>query len=434
MARLPEPRNAEGKTPKSRGTVGQPLPRNSINQAIPPAQGYFPPFIATAGDNAGDTCYFLLNSIFDPRTLQDNTGATRYSAVTPDIDLHAIWTDLLYQVVFSQFRMRQEPAISTIREMLDVIVDTTRCLGIYLSALSMSASRDPDMFNRARILGVYDGKVEMQSMLASLPLPRYLVELSLKYVGLVDVSGSYNYQNVGFLCTGDYEDFVTLYNAIISKPLARNFLHEIYPEIGLLGDPDGTRNSMDVLGAFINANYKTVTNGFAPYVVAEQSTDEPLRLAAGGLLSSYFISGTTKALTSTGWAVPGTGIGATGSVRSWFPAMCVWKRATGKDAVVIRNGNAQVYSVDGSLINVESIVDANLAVNIVHEYNMANDSATAPSSFTQFNGTTGSATAADVLSSENPRYRVSAGFSLGSVSANLQANVVSAFRDIFLPF
>lgn len=433
MAKLPEPRNAEGKAPRQRPTVGTPLPRNSVNQGIPPAQGYFPPFIATAGDNAGDTCYFLLNSIFDPRTLQNVDGTPRYSFITPEVDLHSIWFDLLYQVVFSQFRMRNEPSVTTIREMLDVIVDTTRCLGIYLTALSMSSSRDPDMFNRARILGVYDGKVEMQSMLASLPLPRYLVELSLKYVGLVDVSGSFNFQNVGFLYTGDYDDFVTLYNAIISKPLARNYLREIYPEIGLIGDPDGTRNTMDVLGAFINANYKTVDNGFAPYVMAEQSTDEPLRLASSGVLSSYFLNGTTKAHTATGWAVPGTGIGATGSVRSWFPAMCVWKRATGKDAVVIRTGTAQGYSVAGSLINVESIVDANLAVNLVHEYNMATGSAAAPSAFTQFNGTSGSGTGVDTLSAENPRYRVSAGFSLGSVSATLQANAVSAFRDILLP-
>lgn len=300
MAKLPEPRNAEGKAPRQRPTVGTPLPRNSVNQGIPPAQGYFPPFIATAGDNAGDTCYFLLNSIFDPRTLQNVDGTPRYSFITPEVDLHSIWFDLLYQVVFSQFRMRNEPSVTTIREMLDVIVDTTRCLGIYLTALSMSSSRDPDMFNRARILGVYDGKVEMQSMLASLPLPRYLVELSLKYVGLVDVSGSFNFQNVGFLYTGDYDDFVTLYNAIISKPLARNYLREIYPEIGLIGDPDGTRNTMDVLGAFINANYKTVDNGFAPYVMAEQSTDEPLRLASSGVLSSYFLNETTKAHTATG--------------------------------------------------------------------------------------------------------------------------------------
>lgn len=434
MAKLPEPRNAEGKGPRTKGAVGAQLPRNTVNQGIPPAQGYFSPFIATAGDNAGDTCYFLLNSIFDPRTLQANDGAQRYSAIAPVIDLQSIWFDLLYQVIFAQFRMRNEPSPTTISDMMDVIVDTTRCLGIYLSAMSMSASRDPDMFNRARILGVYDGKVEMQSMLASLPLPRYLVELSLKYVGLTDVSGSYNFQNVGFLATGDYADFVTLYTNIMSKPLARNYLREIYPEIGLIGDPDGTRNAMDVLGAFINANLKVVDSGFAPYVVAEQSTDEPLRLASSGVLSSYFSTANSRAHTATGWAVPGTGIGATGSVRSWTPAMCVWKRATGKDAAITRTGTSQDYSVSGSVINVETAVDANLAVNIVHEYNMAYTPTAAPSTFTSFNGTTGSQLAADELSLENPRYRVSAGFSLGSVSATLQANAVSAFRDILLPY
>jgi len=432
--RLPEPRNAEGNAPRmGQRVIGTPLPSNGIQQGVPPAQGYFTPFIPTAGDTAGDTVYFLISSIFDPRTVQDaTTGASVYSAAPTGQDYRSIWWDLLYQVVFAQFRMRQEPNFTTFVEMLEVIVDTTRMLGIYLSALSMSNSRDPDMFARSRVLSLYDAKVEMQSMLASLCLPRYLVELSLKYIGLVDVSGSYNFQNVGFLAVGDYASFTALYSNVMSKPLARNFLRQIYPEIGLIGDPDGSRNLPDVLQAFVNANYKDVPSGFAPYIVVDGASDETLRLHSGGLLSTCKRSGAGGLSTITGWAVPGSGIGAS-TVRTYIPSMCVWKSATGKDAVITRNIASQAYSVVGSDVYMETLQNAPLAVNMVHEYNINQDDTNAASAIAAYNGTTGVSTVSEFMSTENTRYRVSAGFQLGQITFDLQANVVSLFRDIFLP-
>lgn len=423
-----ERRSAEGSSPRS---VGSPLPSNKVQQSVPPGVGFFSPFVPTAGDTAGDTVYFLLNSIFDPRTLQTDS-ANRYSTMVPGQDYRSIWQDLIYQIIFSSFRMRQEPNATVISEMMDVICDTTRMLGIYLSALSMSASRDPDMFARSRILNLFDAKVEMQSMLASLPLPRMLVELSLKYVGLVDVAGSYNFQNVGFLCNGDYSDFTTLYANVMAKPLARNYLRQIYPEIGLIGDPDGTRNAMDILQMFINANVKETSDAFVPYVLVDQATDESLRLQSGGLLCSTSRSG-NRAFTVTGWAVPGTGIGAVGSVRTWFPSLCVWKSSSGRDAALVRSTASQAYSFSAPTINVETQANAALCVNLVHEYNMNIDNLSPAYSYTSWNSTSGSATASDALATDNTRYRVSAGFSLGSLSYDLQANIVSAFRDIMLP-
>lgn len=427
MARLPEPRNAEGNSPRVTGT---PLPRNTINQGIPPAPGFFSPFIPTAGDTAGDTVYFLLNSIFDPRTMQTTAGTNTYSVAVPGQDYRSIWLDLLYQIVFNQFRMRQEPTLSTLVEMLDVIVDTTRCLGIYLTALAMSQSRDPDMFARARVLNVYDAKVEMQTMLATLPLPRYLVELSLKYIGLVDVSGSYNFQNVGFLCTGDYADFTALYANIMSKPLARNFLRQIYPEIGLLGDPGGSKNTADTLQMFVNASFKSVSSGFVPYILADGASDESLRLHSGGILGATERG--TSIHTITGWAAPGSGIGNS-SVRVFWPSMCVWKPSTGKDAAITRTFASQAYSTAAGVVTFETQLNAALAVNMVHEYNMNKNDASPIDVATVFNGTAGQVVTAESLALENARYRVSAGFQLGSLTYDLQANVVSLFRDILLP-
>lgn len=431
--RLPEPRNSEGNAPRmGQRTIGTPLPSNRIQQSVPPAQGYFTPFIPTAGDTAGDTVYFLISSIFDPRTLQDATsGASVYSSATSGQDYRSIWLDILYQVVFAQFRMRQEPNTTTLIQMLEIIVDTTRMLGIYLSALSMSNSRDPDMFARSRVLNLYDAKVEMQSMLASLCLPRYLVELSLKYIGLVDVAGSYNFQNVGFLSVGDYPSFIALYSNVMSKQLAQNFLRQIYPEIGLIGDPDGSRSLPDVLQAFINANYKDSGSGFAPYIVADGASDEALRLHSGGLLSTYNRSNGGLS-TITGWAVPGSGIGGN-TVRTYIPSMCVWKSSTGRDAVITRNIASQAYSVVGSTVSMETLQNAPLAVNMVHEYNMNQNDGNAASAIAAYDGTTGESSSSEPMSTENPRYRVSAGFQLGQITYDLQANVVALFRDILFP-
>jgi len=427
MARkLPEPRNAEGGSPR---VTGSPIPGSKINQSIPPAQGYFSPFVPTAGDTAGDTAYFLVNSIFDPRTLQNSDGTVRYANVALGQDYRSIWQDILYQIVFAQFRMRQLPTQTTLNEMLEVICDLTRCLGIYLTALSLSASRDPDMFARSRVLGLFDSKMEMQSQLAILPLPRFLVELSLKYIGLVDVSGSFNFQNVGFLSSGDYNAFNTLLSNVRSKSFALNFLRQIYPEIGLIGDPDGSRSIPDILQAFINANVKEAGSGFAPYVAVEQATDEPIRLASGGILHTVSRSG-VGTHTITGWALPGSGIGTDPAVRTWVPSMCVWKAATGKDAAVTRTVASQAYDISAGAI--ETLQNAPLAVNLVHEYNMNSSDTLAAINPHTINVSTGSP-GFDSLAAETTRYRVSAGFGLGSITYDLQANAVSIFRDMLLP-
>jgi hypothetical protein len=325
--------------------------------------------------------------------------------------------------------MRQEPSLTTIEEMLEIIVDLTRCLGIYLSAMSMSASRDPDMFARSRVLGLFDAKTEMQSQLAYLPLPRFLVELSLKYVGLVDVSGSFNFQNVGFLTTGDYSAFVALMSNIRSKQLALNFLRQIYPEIGLLGDPNGSRDIADNLQAFINANVKESSSGFAPYVTVDQASEEPIRMASGGMLSTVIRTG-VGAHTVTGWAWPGSGIGADPSIRVWNPSLCVWKSSAGKDAAVTRTTASQAFNTATGAF--ETLQNAPLAVNLVHEYNMNSSDSAAAYNATTINGSSGTITT-DSLAAETTRYRVSAGFGIGSITYDLQANVVSMFRDMLLP-
>lgn len=429
MAKLKQPSDSTGNAPRVSGT---PLPSNNVQgQGIPPAPGYRSPIISTQGNSNGDTVYFLVSNVFDPRTLQSSTFTNTYSVITPGQPYTSIWFDLLYQVLFDAFRMRNEPSTTTLIEMMEVIVDTTRMLGIYLSALTMSQSRDPDMFQRSRTLGLFDAKAEMQSILAGLCLPRYILEVSLKYIRLMDVTGSANYQNVGFLVNGDYAAFLTLFENVQTKPLARNYLRKVYPEIGLIGDP-GAGMIPDVLEAFINANLKTGTGGFSPFVVVEGSSGEVQRHASFGLLHSV-LSGLAVS-TTTGWAVPGSGTGGSANVRTHLPSLCQWKSAANKDAAIMSTGTPQSYSVVGSTISFETIIDGNLTSNIVHEYNMNESDSVAAGNLTGFNGTTGGGIGSVIPHSAfDTRYRVSAGFELAQLSFNLQANVVTGFRDILLP-
>lgn len=430
---LDGPKNAEGKAPRpSRTSVGTPMPRGTINQSIPPAQGYFDPVIRVSGNTAGDTVYFLLTNVFDPRTLMTDAGVSRYTIASGQ-PYRDIWFDIMYQVLFAGYRMRQEPAAATINEMMEIIVDTSRMLGIYLTALTMSASRDPDMFARSRALGLFDSKIEMQTVLAGLVLPRQIVELNLKYIRLMDTANDFNYQNVGFLTIGDYDAFQALHSSVRSKGLALNFLRGLYPEIGLLGDPNAGYIP-DVLQAFINANLKTIqsTDAYAPYVLVDGASDEVKKINSGGILHSVTKSNTAHTL--TGWGIPGSGVGNIPALRSYVPAMCVWKAEPSKDAAITANaGSPQIYAVNTTtnVVTLETVNDVALANNIVHEYNMNCANAAAMVNPLTFNGTSGAITSA-ALAGSDTRYRVSAGFGLGALTFDLQANVTSAIRDILL--
>lgn len=428
---LDGPKTSEGKQPRpSRATVGTPMPRGTINQSIPPAQGYFDPVIRVSGNTAGDTVYFLLTNLFDPRTMMNDSGVSRYTVASGQ-PYQDIWFDIMYQLLFAGFRMRQEPATSTITQMMEIIVDTSRMLGIYLTALTMSASRDPDMFARSRALGLFDSKIEMQTVLAGLVLPRQLVELNLKYIRLMDTANDFNFQNVGFLTIGDYEAFQALHSSVRSKGLALNFLRGLYPEIGLLGDPNAGYIP-DVLQAFINANLKTLlsTDSYAPYVLVDGATEEVKRINSSGILHSVTRGNTAH--TITGWGVPGSGVGAVPALRTYVPAMCVWKQENTRDAAITANsGSPQVYGNASGVITFETVNDAALANNMVHEYNMNASNSTAMVNPLTFNGTSGAVTTA-ALAATDTRYRVSAGFGLGAFTFDLQANVTSGIRDILL--
>lgn len=403
----------------------------SIAQTVPGSPGFFNASIPTQGNNQGDTVYALVSNVFDPRTLQPTAGGNTYSTITRGYDYTQLAQDYMYRLIFEQFRMRTEPALATINEMIDSIADIGRMLGIYLTALSMKQSRDPEMFARARALSLNNTFAEMQSMLQYLPLPRNIVNAAVKYIRLMDVAARDNYQNVGFLVNGDYDAFVALSASVRSRPLALNYLRQLYPELGVIGDPGSVYNA-DVMEAFANSNLRLGTSGFAPRIVADGSSGEVERMMSFGLLSTV-VEATNAAFTVTGWAAPGSGIGGVPNVRVWHPSLCRWKSATNKDAVITYTAADAVYSNAAGVVTYETVKDTPLAANIAHEYNMGYDSALPARNHLSLTAATGVLGTVDALAAEDVRYRVSAGFGLAFSSYKLDGNIMTGIYSMLAP-
>lgn len=400
----------------------------SIAQTIPGSPGFFSPIIPTQGNNLGDTIYALVSNIFDPRVLQNITsGADVYSGSARGYDYARLAEDFMYRLLFEKFRMRTAPEAAVIADMIACIADISRMLGIYLTALTMLQSRDPEMFARARALELNNTFAEMQSMLQYLPLPSNIAKTAVKYIRLMDVSAKDNYQNIGFLVNGDYNAFVSLAAAVRSRPLALNFLRQLYPEIGVIGDP-GSQYNADVMEAFANCNMKAGVGGFAPYITVEGSSGEVQALNSFGCLSTVQ-EGSGRTYAVTGWAAPGSGIAGAGSVRTFVPSICRWKDV-GRDAAIIYSGAAQTYAVAGADVTFETVVDPALASNVCHEYNMAYDDTIPAFNWAEFNTSTGAVDGASALAQEDVRYRVSAGFSLAKISYRLDGNTTTGIYSM----
>lgn len=413
-----------GGSNKGRFSGTEPVNFN-IAQTIPGAPGFFSPTIPTQGNSLGDTVYFLVSNVFDPRVMQNNNGTNRYSAVASGYAYNQLAQDFMFRLIFEKFRMRSAPDITTIYDMVATIADISRMLGIYLTALTMKQSRDPQMFARARQLSLNNTFAEMQAMLQYLPLPSNVLKTAVKYVRLMDVTGSNNYQNIGFLVNGDYDAFVALAGNVRSRPLALNFLRQLYPEIGVIGDP-GSQYNADVMEAFSNANLKLGTNAFAPYVTVEGSSGEVKALSSFGCLAS--INEVSTNYTVTGWAVPGSGVAGVSSVTSYLPYLCRWKTEGGRNrdgAIAYGAGNAN-YSVVGDLVTAERVQDPDLAANITHEYNIASSGNIAQFLYPDIDNVTGDLSGLpDALAQEDVRYRVTAGFSLEQLSYKLDGNIMT---------
>lgn len=402
----------------------------SLNANIPGVPGVQDSTtIPLQGNSVGDTVYTLISSVFDPRTLQTNPSpgtaiANVYSNKPAKFNYVTLARDYLYRIVFEEFKYRTEPSEQVIVDILDNICDISRMLGIYLTALTLKQSRDPEMFARARALELHDSLPEMQMALSDLPLPRNVTALNNEMIRLAEVSGSpTTYQNVGFLVNGNFAAFNALYNIVRGRSLALNFMRRLYPMIGVVGDP-GNAASADFLECFINAtHYKLGDGTFAPWVTVAGSSNVPQQLAAAGLLSSVAETAAPfNVVTMTGYAIPGTGY-SIGNVRSYVPYLCRWDSSNNIDAHVA--GTTASY-VPGATITPQRVADRSLYHNVVHEYNiMAGLGATDfPQTVTGFTSATGDLTTTSIIDVDT-RHRVSVGMTLGALSYRLDGNMMS---------
>lgn len=419
-----------------KGTHGSPLSLFNIAQSIPGIGNVRDDVvIPTSANSVGDTVYYLVSNPFDPRVLVNNlSGTPVYTGTEFGFDYYALAHDYLYRIIFDVFKYRNEPSAGIMTAIIDNIADIGRMLGILMTAYAMKQSRDPEMFRRARILGLHDSIPEMTASLSLLPLPRAVTAMITKYIGLGDIANDPTvYQNIGFLVNGNYDAFVTLAANLVStneRRLALNFMRRMYPELGVIGDP-GPRTGSEMLELFTNAHLKGGDGTFANWVTVQGSGPEARMMASAGLFHSVVEPGSTlvqRVYTLTGWAVPGTGYNTTsrpfGTVRTWFPSLCRWKFLSSTDGIdaAITRATTQAYTAAGLT---ETVSDVDLVANIGHEYNMMRIGTTPASNVLTWAPASGLETSSSSFTLEDTRYRVSAGFSLGSISYALDGNLMS---------
>lgn len=398
------------------GTAPQTL---NAGQTIPGVPGFVPPSIPTQGNSLGDTVYWLVHSIFDPRTLVKNDGTQEYSAVPSGYPYTQWMKDLLYRRIFASRPGRNEPDDTVLNQIIDNIADISRMIGIYCTAMQLHESRDPEMYQRARLLSLHDSLGEMQTILQYLPCPRPVLELNLKFIGLMDVSASKLYQNIGFLVNGDYAAFVTLYGNVRARTLGLNWMRVLFPEIGLIGQAQ--YGGPDVVQAFCNAQFKQASGTMCIYQYAEGASPMLENFHSAGMLHSVVDSLGGGYYTTTGWAVPGSGFGGVGAVRYFRPSLCRWNNDT--DAAIFRTSATQSYSNVAGVVTMAAVNDGPLAANVAHEYNL-NQTETLPMrNIPAYTIATGSIVgSSDTTAAEDTRYRVSSGFGLANLSYRYDAN------------
>lgn len=427
-----------------KGTHGSPLSLFNIGQSIPGIGNVRDDVvIPTSANSVGDTVYYLVSNPFDPRVLVNNlSGTPRMTGTEFGFNYYALAHDYLYRIIFDVFKYRNEPSPGIMTAIIDNIADIGRMLGILMTAYAMKQSRDPEMFRRARILGLHDSIPEMTAALSLLPLPKGVASLTTKYIGLGDIANDPSvYQNIGFLVNGNYDAFITLASNLVStndRRLALNFMRRMYPELGVIGDP-GPRSGSDMLELFTNAHLKTGDGTFCNWVSAAGSGNEARLLASAGLFHAVEEPGSSlfqRVFTLTGWAVPGTGYNTGsrpyGTVQTWFPSLCRWKFLSSTDGVdgAIARATTQAYTAGGL---VETVQDTDLIANIGHEYNMMRSSGgTAAQNILTWDPPTGITTSASNFTLEDTRYRVSAGFQLGALSYKLDGNLMSGLYSMLV--
>lgn len=409
-----------------RAPIAGPVPSLSMPPNLPGGSDPIPPTIPYEGEQDGRSIYYLISSIFDPRTTQFFFGETtpnsqRYSGMANGFDYSRHVEDLLYRIIFDTRPGRQEPPVSVVMQIVENICDISRMLGIYLTALSLKQSKDPQMFERARTLDLRDSFVEMQTILMDLPCPKFIAGLNSKFMKLMDISDGPVIQNVGFLSVGDFSVFLALYNNVRSRREALGWMRVMYPPLGNVGDP-GNAYDPDVFEMFVNAQNKATATNQVIYTKVAGASDIPQMLASAGMLHTVYRTGLNLIHTVTGWVVPGSGFGANPTWRSPYSYLCKWDTVNNRDALITRVDATGPYNQALGVVTAATQLNAPLSANLYHENNINRAETTPNDSIRQWDVVTGLPLDVDQSTVEDTRYRTSAGMELNSLSYTFDAN------------
>lgn len=416
-----------------RPTLGAQPSVFNTNVSITPGQNYADPYISVQGDSYGDTVYYLLHNIFDPRVSSEYSEGNAYSLAKPGRDYIGLFKDMLLFRIFDERPGRQEPSDAVIDGIIANIVDISRMYGILLTALTLKESRDPEMYQRARSYGLHNTYVDMQTMLAYLPLPKVVAQLNQKYVRLMDVASQDAYQNVGFLVNGSYDTFLQLHANVRNRRSALAWMRTMFPDIGVVGNPASGFDA-DVMHAFVNANIKFTQDNvnYLPFQNVQGSSGEYTAMASAGVLHCAFDLDTLSWHTLTGWGLPGSGnsSGVASTIRTPAPFLCTYDPTVGLDAAIIYDAGFYAVSNTANVVTAQTIADPALAANLGHEYNLASGLAAQPGIMINpieidLNSGILDPLVQDNMTFEDTRYRASAGFSLGELSYRLDGNLMS---------
>lgn len=370
----------------------------------------------------GNTVYYLLNSLYDPRAASATTGVTEGFSYTRYCQI------ILQRMLFEINPGRAIPSNAIVSVMVDQIADIGRMVGMYLTALATVSSGDSLMYDRADACDFIRNLGGMQVSLSRLPIPPNVLRANIKYIGLMNTSSGQNFANVGFLVAGDFAAFRNLRNIVEggeagtagdNRREALRWLNTLYPLIGQIGDK-GTGYNADCMEMFINAHRKTATadQAYVPYTSVVGADDEVSKLMAGGLL--HMIQDGTNVFTQTRFAVPGSGIG-TSTAPTLNPGICSFDRTASRDAYITRTTATTNYAAATGTPQMQ--LNPSLAENLAYEYDMgltdtlpATQPILFPASFA------GLATGHEAVAAFNPRYRGNEGRSLDGLSFRIDQN------------
>jgi hypothetical protein len=392
----------------------------------------------------GDTVYIPIGSLFDPRTIDaTTTGAVtaRFSHITPT-GLQSPVLECL-DILRSKWQVarpgRNLPTTQQLFDMLETIIDISRMLTIFYSAGSMVNLDDQSMRRRARtLLAGREYFADMQSLLSRLPFPGTLLSTISRFIGCTDVSDTNEFQYVGFLAIGGFNQFSALYTSVRTRSEALANLRLLYPELGLLENQKMPAWDADLFQLFSNAVPKIIPTdeGFAPYVIESGSSDISVQIQSAGILMTTYSGVPSNAtdgsshsgltgVCNTAFALPGDANYA--YVRTPSAHLTVWDPITNLDSA-ITYGNAGSYSA--TVLSPLRIAAPNITANVVHEYNMMQGYNATSMSVNATNAS--NAIVVRNLANENVWARVSGSSTLSRISWNFQRNHLEGLHTMLM--